>query len=248
MEGILENVPILYISLIEDEERRQLLRRQLDQFGLEAEWVPAVDARDLSARDGGFGDLSRGQLACWMSHRRAWQRTRELGLSEVCVLEDDLYWLADPRPYLVRGLLHDHGLDLLQLGSISYQFPERSASMTVFKQASLACRWARRIDRRFSDLETRIRARLIRKSARHLGAYLASDGLIGLEPREFGAGTHSYVISLKGITTLEGLLRHRPARIAIDGYLSDAAARALVATARLDPGVSTQYPFVSHIR
>lgn len=243
-----ESVPILYISLREDEDRRQHLRQQLDRFGLDAEWVPAVNAQQLAEDVGGAVGLSRGQVACWMSHRKAWQRAHELGLSEVCILEDDLYWLADPGDYLSAGFLSRHDLELLQLGSISFRFPEHSASMTLAKQVSLAAHGARRINRRFSELDARIRAHLIRRSARALGEYLTEGGVVQLVPREFGAGTHAYVISMEGITTLEQTLSDNPARSPIDGYLSEVAARSVISTARLNPGLSTQHPFTSRIR
>lgn len=239
---------LLSISLPADADRRRHLAGQLGRYGLSAEWIPAVDARDLPADTSRDSPLSAGQRACWLSHRKAWAHARELGADHVCIVEDDLCWLADPRAYLADCFLPDQGLDLVQLGSISYRFPERSAWMTAQKQASLTARWARRVHPRFAHIDADIRAGLIRQSARRLQSYLDHGGSIGLVRNEFGAGTHSYVISIAGIDALEAALRSTPPDRPIDGYLSQVAAEGRIPAARLNPGVSSQYPFASRIR
>lgn len=242
------SVPILYISLTDEEERRRSLGAQLGRFDLKAQWVTAVDARELPPDTGVDEGLTPGQVACWMSHRRAWDQARQQGMPEVCIAEDDLYWLSDPRPYLRNGYLGEHGLDVLQLGSISYRFPERSTAMTLLKRVAWTAHVARRVNRRFSELDASIRAYLIRKSAHLLAEYRAAGGSVRVVPSAFGAGTHSYTISLRGIETIEGALRAAPARHPIDGFLSRAATDSLLSVGRLDPGLSTQYPYPSRIR
>lgn len=245
---IMSEMLLLSISLPADEDRRRHLAGELGRYGLSAEWIPAVDARDLSGDASGGSSLSAGQYACWLSHRKAWAHARELGAAQVCIVEDDLCWLADPRAYLADSYLFDHALDLMQLGSISYRFPERSAWMTTQKQVALAARWARRLHPGFAGIDASIRAGLINQSARRLQSYLDHGGSIGLVRGEFGAGTHSYVISIDGVDALEAALHSTPPDRPIDGYLSQVAAEGRIPVARLDPGVSSQYPFSSRIR
>ena len=92
--------PILVVSLERAGDRRAFVERTFRDADLPFEIVPAVDAQELSSADIAryssrramyeYGrELSRGVLACSLSHLRALQRVVDERLPEVVVFEDD---------------------------------------------------------------------------------------------------------------------------------------------------------------
>ncbi|MHC0614071.1 glycosyltransferase family 25 protein [Komagataeibacter oboediens] len=105
---------ILIISLPHAIQRRELLTRQLAGFGLDFEFMNAVDATSLTERDYGIynrcrrrifmgKDLYPGEIACLLSHKKALQQIAAKDRPWI-VLEDDVL-LSPDWPYVVRALM-----------------------------------------------------------------------------------------------------------------------------------------------
>lgn len=90
------------IHLDRAEGRQQQVELLRSTLPLPAEVLPAVDGRQLTddevcrvARGGIHRPhypfaLSRGEVACFLSHRRAWQATLDQGLDAALIVEDDV--------------------------------------------------------------------------------------------------------------------------------------------------------------
>ncbi|WP_040677307.1 glycosyltransferase family 25 protein [Rhizobium mesoamericanum] len=85
---------ILIISRISEEKRRQFQTRQMQKLGLEFEFLNAFEARDLSVEDCQKAANTwpsptlREDIACFTSHRIAWQIITERN-ERTLILEDD---------------------------------------------------------------------------------------------------------------------------------------------------------------
>ena len=75
------------------------MSEQLDRLGIEAERLPAVDARHL---DDGDCHLDKGCVACVLSHRKALARFLDTDHEAALILEDDAELAADA-PMLLRS-------------------------------------------------------------------------------------------------------------------------------------------------
>ena len=100
--------PIFVISLARAESRRAAMRARLDKAGLRYEIVDAVDGATLAAADYGDNILRRdkfrrkfgreildGEIGCYLSHYRLWQRMVTEKIPSALVLEDDADWDED---------------------------------------------------------------------------------------------------------------------------------------------------------
>lgn len=93
-----QSIKTYVISLKSDIERRQSITQELGKFPLEWEFIDAVDGKsfgqlpseyDQAKRTKEYGDnLSKGEIACFLSHRFAWKKCK--GDQQPClILEDD---------------------------------------------------------------------------------------------------------------------------------------------------------------
>lgn len=106
-------MPIYVINLSRSSERwnhmnRELLKHSVDYF----ERVEAVDGGALLPSETEvyydsienskhyFVPLKTAEIACFLSHRRAWEMLLESEFSSACVLEDDIRFTDNPRPVL----------------------------------------------------------------------------------------------------------------------------------------------------
>jgi len=84
---------IFVINMARATERRVTILRHLDELGLEAEILPAVEGakieRSTLGPDAEPG-LSAGEIGCYLSHIRFWQIVVERQLEHAIVLEDDV--------------------------------------------------------------------------------------------------------------------------------------------------------------
>ena len=103
---------LVVINLPRAKSRRAAMEVQLDRLGLEAEFHPGTDWRDLTEADGlevdhesrarqGRRPLSPGMIACHLSHRRVLRNIACGAEEQVAVLEDD----AELAPDLTTVLL-----------------------------------------------------------------------------------------------------------------------------------------------
>jgi glycosyl transferase family 25 len=92
---------IFVISLERATERRAHMQALLDQLGLQAEFILAVDGRALTAADRARYDSRRARLhyrsemtdaeiACYLSHYRCYERIARERLPMALILEDDI--------------------------------------------------------------------------------------------------------------------------------------------------------------
>ena len=119
---------VLVINLDRSPDRLAGMKSQLDTLGIDFERIEAVDGKNLD--DGEIERvapesvvsktyhraLSRGEVACSMSHRKAWQKIVDDDLDFGIVLEDDLELLDNFGD--VIGLvetLPDEGWDFIKL-------------------------------------------------------------------------------------------------------------------------------------
>jgi glycosyl transferase, family 25 len=93
----LHDMHIFYINLEAASDRRSFMDTQLADLGLAAERIPAVTPEYLTediiaaASSSGRLSVSPPELACTMSHRKAWQEITTRRLPMALILEDDVY-------------------------------------------------------------------------------------------------------------------------------------------------------------
>lgn len=117
---------IVVINLKRSPERRAFMEEQLGRAGLPFTIFEAVDGRalDLAAverydrglRLGRYGiDLTRGEIAAYLSHDAIIARARRAGSGRVCVLEDDAVLPEDFPALLARIDALEPGCELVAL-------------------------------------------------------------------------------------------------------------------------------------
>ncbi|MCM2502094.1 glycosyltransferase family 25 protein [Aureimonas altamirensis] len=109
----------VYINLDRAVERRAFMETQATALGLSLRRLPAVEAGSIDdATCATLGrswerPLSRAELACFLSHRAAWQRAADAGMP-LLVLEDDA--VLSPRiPQVLRASEAVGGMEFLNL-------------------------------------------------------------------------------------------------------------------------------------
>ena len=89
----MNKIPIYVINLRRTPERRLYMQRQLDSFGLEYQWIEAVDAYDFTDTDLEGVDLNAENqpmaMACLLSHIKFYDQVIKNNHEIACVLEDD---------------------------------------------------------------------------------------------------------------------------------------------------------------
>jgi glycosyl transferase family 25 len=99
------NYKVLVINLQRSPGRLAKIKQQLEKHGVEFERIEAVDGAQLSddfieqvspaelVRANYYRPLSNGEIACSLSHKKAWQKIIDDNLDFGVVLEDDLQLL-----------------------------------------------------------------------------------------------------------------------------------------------------------
>jgi len=106
----LARLPILVINLARQPERLARMERQFRALGLTFERLDAVDRKTAPAdlfdrnfaKGGPLGAVGSGDMACTLSHRKAWRRALELDAPATLILEDDVE-LSEALPALVAN-------------------------------------------------------------------------------------------------------------------------------------------------
>lgn len=112
------------INLDRDVRRLEQVSLQLDGLGLPFERIAAVDGREISESDFQHFQQSRprqnkrwlrGQMGCFLSHYRAWEKiaagTQPFGV----VFEDDIYLSGDVGRYVTHSDWIPEGTDIIRL-------------------------------------------------------------------------------------------------------------------------------------
>lgn len=99
-------LPIFFINLDRDTERRELLEQQFKALRLQGRRIDAVWWANLSEEEQGrwyspllneqqyYKPLVNGEKGCYASHIKAWQQLLESDAPAMVVLEDDVQLLT----------------------------------------------------------------------------------------------------------------------------------------------------------
>ena len=125
---------IYIINLERAPDRLRGITEEFSKYGLSFERIDAYDAKKHSSsetqsnrlpegrRHYWLMELTDGEIACYLSHKKAWKQLVESSEEWALVAEDDVKFEADP-----RGILGDlswipNGVELVQL---AHEFPGR---------------------------------------------------------------------------------------------------------------------------
>jgi|28_taG_2_1085356.scaffolds.fasta_scaffold00015_160 glycosyl transferase family 25 len=95
----MQQIPIFLINLDRSSDRLEDISRRLSAMNLTFERIPAVNSDDipdeqaerlLSYRSGHL-PLGKGEMGCFLSHRKVWKEIIDRGLTWAFVAEDDLH-------------------------------------------------------------------------------------------------------------------------------------------------------------
>ena len=93
-------IPIFLIGLERATGRARLMEQELQNAGLSATRVNAVDCADSTREDflrdcraeGPWGFFHTKDMACTLSHAKAWKALTDSGAKRALILEDDVFF------------------------------------------------------------------------------------------------------------------------------------------------------------
>ena len=101
---------VYVINLARRPDRRAFMQAQADRLALQFDFIDAVDAKsptanfnEIEVRSGLHGSMSKGDLACTLSHRKFWRLFLETGEPYAVVLEDDAILSDDCAGFFASG-------------------------------------------------------------------------------------------------------------------------------------------------
>lgn len=95
------NIPAFVICLERETERRQRIQKHLDTLGIDFSFTSAVDGRLLTAseKEQYYSEplsiktrgrqLASGEIGCYLSHSRIWEKVVNENISQVLIIESD---------------------------------------------------------------------------------------------------------------------------------------------------------------
>ncbi len=109
------NCAVFVVNMARDVERRRYMTGRLTELGMEAEFITAVDGRQLGPAERAAYDRQRAlrvygvemmdsEIGCFLSHRGLYERMVREGIECALILEDDVR-IDAAFPQIVRGLL-----------------------------------------------------------------------------------------------------------------------------------------------
>lgn len=241
------SIPALVINLAERVDRRDFTLSQACRFDLDISFVEAIHGSDVPHDLARLVGLSPGRVACWLSHRKAWERARDGGAEFALIMEDDVRWLRSP-----LGVLDCLGTgigvrpDVLQLGSLQKISRISSRSAELARRMSLIARATTNLVPAVARAELWLahRSQMILQARMELAAEQAWDEDIVWGT--FGIGAHAYVIKTEIIPRL--LQYNYPPFLATDDALAVLAAQRTLLVGSLVVPVATQAPLPSDLR
>lgn len=91
--------PVFLVNLDRQPQRLRFMQAQLGALGITPIRIPAVNGRDPAERAraaaASYAPLSPGEVGCFESHRRLWQKMVDEGISAALVIEDDVIVASD---------------------------------------------------------------------------------------------------------------------------------------------------------
>ena len=127
------SVPIFVINMQGSEKRWKTLNNRLANIGISAERFPATIGKELTKEqlDEWYSpqnnkqkyhrDLTLGEIGCYVSHMRIWQKMVDEKINHCLVLEDDLF-IEEHLISIIELSSSLHGWDLIKL-SDNRDFP-----------------------------------------------------------------------------------------------------------------------------
>ncbi|MEJ0044557.1 MAG: glycosyltransferase family 25 protein [Rhizomicrobium sp.] len=111
------------INLARRPDRLLKMSKQLAELAIPAQFVAAIDARNMPdavadrnfAADGPLGPIPKGDKCCTLSHMRAWSMFLSTGDSHGLILEDDVAIDGDAAPLLSDAAWIPKGVGLLKI-------------------------------------------------------------------------------------------------------------------------------------
>lgn len=127
------NPLILVISLPHSQDRQAHISEQMQRLGLQYEFIEAIDGRSISEEKMAALDvdvsgspilmptrhLTKGEIGCALSHRRAYRRIVDDCVPLACILEDDAVLTDSFVPVLNCASLSAANWEMLLLGHFS---------------------------------------------------------------------------------------------------------------------------------
>lgn len=115
-------VPVYYINLASRPDRRAFMEAQFARFGMVAHRVEAVRIDEVPPELIAFHEgpdclwrSNPGDLACGLSHERAWQMILDAGHPAALVFEDDAVLAPSISDFLTEGIIERLGADMVKL-------------------------------------------------------------------------------------------------------------------------------------
>ena len=100
------------LSLTRLENRREHMKEQLAKFDIKANWIDAVDREEFRGFPDDYNsalshewlgrDMGLGEIACLMSHLKAYQALIQSGDDWAIILEDDIVLYGHPEDMLCK--------------------------------------------------------------------------------------------------------------------------------------------------
>ena len=121
------DLPIVFINLDRDAQRRELLRQQFKALSLHGRRLEAVWWTNLTAQEQArcyspalnakqyYKPLVNGEKGCYASHIKAWQQLLESDAPAMVVLEDDVQLLTDFGAAIQAIAQLEQGWDMIKL-------------------------------------------------------------------------------------------------------------------------------------
>ena len=113
---------VYVINLARRPDRRAFMQQQADRLGMQFDYIDAVDAQSPTANldeieilSGLHGRISKGDLACTLSHRKFWRLLLASGEPYAVVLEDDAILADDCGQFFADSGWIPAGADLVKL-------------------------------------------------------------------------------------------------------------------------------------
>lgn len=143
---------VYVINLARRPDRRAFMQAQADRLGLQLDFIEAVDAQtaapefdEIEVRDGLHGRMSKGDLACTLSHRKFWRLFLETGEPYAVVLEDDAILSDDCAQFFASS-------DWIPPGANLVKFERYGKIKPVFMDRRMRAAHSRRVGRLYSKV------------------------------------------------------------------------------------------------
>lgn len=115
-------IPAYFINLASRPDRRAFMEEQFERLEMAVERIEAVTTGEVTSdRMAPHLDplnstaMSQVEVACLLSHERAWRAFLDTGAEHAMILEDDLV-MSEGMPHFLDATLHaDLGVDLMKL-------------------------------------------------------------------------------------------------------------------------------------